>query len=631
MAPAGAHSAAWRAGLKRLATGLLFCLLCLPAQAGLVTAEVGDDYLPLGKYLHILRDESGKLDASAVLQQRDGWQTWKKDSVSLGMDRADFWFRVTILNRAPFPRDMLLEIAYPSLDQVTIYEAVGDTLVSQVEMCDSLPFSQRPVNHHYFVTPFNWQANQERTLLIHVKTEGVVQLPLALWSPKRFASYDQARQLLSGMYFGIMVVMLLYNLFMFVGIGDRSYLYYVGFVLSLPLFVSSLTGYSFQYFWPDAPAWNGKSIGLFLSFAVLFAALFTNRFLELQQPDKPAWVRYGMKTVLTLSFGLFPLVMLASYNTMLKIVIVFGVIACSAALIVGIFGWIKQQPQARFYVLAWGSLLLGGIILAGNKFSLLPQNAFTDNSVQIGSSLLVVLLSFAMAERINEEKRKRYRAQMEALHHERRARTAQQEALQAQQDANRQLEAKVKERTEELARANATLRELSARDPLTGLFNRRHLDELLVREYTRSYRHREPMSLVLLDIDHFKRFNDQYGHLVGDDCLRLVAACIEECANRASDTVARYGGEEFCIVLPDTGMEGAEAVAERIRAKIEALKFRVAGKQVPITASLGVASHAPENPEHCEQLVKDADDALYRAKENGRNQVQLARPPATVT
>lgn len=614
-----------------LLTLVLLCQLTSPARAGVVDVVVGEEHIPLGSHLHILRDESGTLGPQGVLATRDGWIDWDKDSVSLGMDRSDFWFKVTIHNQAPFPRYFLMEIAYPSLDRVTIYEALGNTLVSQIEMGDSMPFSERPVNHHYFITPYTWNANESRTILIHVKTEGVVQLPLALWSEQEFARYDQARQLLAGMYFGVMAVMLLYNLFMFIGIGDRSYLYYVGFVLSLPLFVSSLMGYSFQYFWPDAPAWNGKSIGLFLSFAVLFAGLFTNRFLELQDPDKPTWVRMGMKGALVLSGGAFLMVMFASYNLMLKTIIPFGVISCAGALMVGIHGWMQKQAQAKFYVLAWSSLLLGGIILAGNKYTFLPQNAFTDNSVQIGSSLLVVLLSFAMAERINQEKRKRYEAQMQALQHERRARTAQQEALQAQQDANKQLEAKVKERTEELARANATLKELSARDPLTGLHNRRHLDEMLVKEYTRTFRHKMAMAVILLDIDHFKKFNDTYGHLVGDDCLRLVAACTEECANRASDTVARYGGEEFCVVLPDTDLEGAREVAERIRARIAALPFRVAGKLVPITASLGVACHQPTRPEQCEQLLKDADEALYRAKENGRNQVQTTERTTTVT
>lgn len=610
-----AATAVYAAICRRLLP-VVMVLLVQPATAA-VELSLSDTDIPLGPHLSVLRDAEGRLDVAQAMDTGLPWQRWHKESVSLGMDRSDWWFRIQVDNQTPFPQKRLLEIAYPSLDNITIYQVRQGISDKEFVMGDVLPFSNRPINHHYFVTPLHFRPSEQQTILIHVKTEGVLQLPLTLWEESAFASYDQARQLLSGMYFGVMLVMLLYNLVMFIGVGDRSHIYYVGFVLCVPLFVSSLMGYSFQYLWPDAPAWNGKSIGLFLTATVLFAGLFTNSFLELYKPDKPAWVRQGMKIMIGLICLMFLTVFLLDYNTMLRIVIITSVLACASALVVGIHGWITQQVQARFYVLAWSALLLGGIILAGNKFSLLPQNAFTDNAVQIGSSLLVVLLSFAMAERINNEKRKRYRAQMQALQNERKARNAQQEA-------NRQLEVKVAERTEALARANATLQELSARDALTGLYNRRYLDELLVREYTRSYRHREPVSLLLIDIDHFKQFNDTHGHLVGDDCLRLVAACIEECANRAADTVARYGGEEFCVVLPDTDLEGAAAVAERIRQRVEQLRFEVAGKLVPITASLGVACHFPSEVDAAEQLIKAADDALYQAKDAGRNRVVSA-------
>lgn len=602
-----------------LALGLL---LAGPASANeRVILDVTSDRVPLGEHLSILRDESGQLTAADILSRRDGWIEWHKQSVSLGMDRADHWFKVELTNQAPFPQDFLLEIAYPSLDQVNVLVARNGTPISRFEMGDRLTFDKRPINHHYFVTPLRWNANETLTLLIQVKTEGVLQLPLTLWREGAFASYDQSRQLVSGMYFGIMGVMLIYNLFMFMGIGDRSYLYYVGFVMALPLFVSSLLGYSFQYFWPDAPAWNGKSIGLFLSITMLFAGLFTNNFLQLQRPDKPAWIRYGFRIMMGLSVVMIASVFVLDYNSMLRFVIISSVAACAAALTVGIHGWMQKEPPARFYVLAWTSLLVGGIILAGNKFSIIPQTPFTDNAVQLGSSLLVVLLSFAMVERINEEKRKRFRAQMQSLKAEKDARAAEQKALQIQKNANRQLEAKVKERTEELARANAELQELSARDALTGLYNRRYLDEILVREYTRCYRNREPVALILLDIDHFKRFNDTYGHLVGDDCLRIVAQAVHENATRASDTVARYGGEEFCVLLPDTDLPGALAVAERIREAVEKLRFRVAGKRVPVTISLGVTSQMPSDAEQWETLVMQADEALYQSKEAGRNRV----------
>ena len=401
---------------------------------------------------------------------------------------------------------------------------------------------------------------------------------------------------------------------MFIGIGDRSYLYYVGFVISLPMFVSSLTGYSFQYFWPEAIQWNGQSIGFFLTSAMLFALLFTDEFLQLGRESLPPLIRIGMRAVLVLTITMMAAVFLTSYNTMLISVITGAVIGCSSALFVGLFGSLRGERPAMFYVFAWGALLLGGLTLAASKLSFLPQNSFTDNSVQIGSIMLVVLLSFALAERINEERRRRFQAQMEALQNERRARMA-------QEHANQQLESKVAERTEELAKANVILQELSDSDALTGLRNRRYLDNYLNREVTRCFRYQHPLAVILLDIDHFKQFNDRHGHQVGDDCLRMVAGQIRQSVARDSDVVARYGGEEFCIVLPETDMEGARAVAERVRRKVAETPFRVANENITVTISAGVTSAIPLAPGQEAILLQQADEGLYISKDEGRNRV----------
>ena len=594
---------------------LLAALALLPALSpATVVLDGSRGQIELSSRLQWLRDDSGQLDANKLLQPDIGWHPATGSAVNRGIDRHDWWFRIDIRNNNPRIEEYILEIAYPTLDHVDVYLAEGDRIVDQYLLGDQRPFIERPINHHYFLIPTHWPADQTRTLLIHVRTDGVVQLPLSLWQKSAFASHDQARQLLAGIYFGAMLVMLIYNLFMFIGIGDRSYLYYVGFVISLPMFVSSLTGYSFQYFWPEAIQWNGQSIGFFLTSAMLFALLFTDEFLQLGRESLPPLIRIGMRAVLVLTITMMAAVFLTSYNTMLISVITGAVIGCSSALFVGLFGSLRGERPAMFYVFAWGALLLGGLTLAASKLSFLPQNSFTDNSVQIGSIMLVVLLSFALAERINEERRRRFQAQMEALQNERRARMA-------QEHANQQLESKVAERTEELAKANVILQELSDSDALTGLRNRRYLDNYLNREVTRCFRYQHPLAVILLDIDHFKQFNDRHGHQVGDDCLRMVAGQIRQSVARDSDVVARYGGEEFCIVLPETDMEGARAVAERVRRKVAETPFRVANENITVTISAGVTSAIPLAPGQEAILLQQADEGLYISKDEGRNRV----------
>ncbi len=178
--------------------------------------------------------------------------------------------------------------------------------------------------------------------------------------------------------------------------------------------------------------------------------------------------------------------------------------------------------------------------------------------------------------------------------------------------------------SEELEEHNVGLRVLAHTDKLTGLANRRRFDELLELELKRAQRGRTPISLLLLDLDHFKQFNDSYGHLAGDACLQRAASVLSGQVARAGDVAARYGGEEFAVIMPNTDQAGAFAVAERIRAGIQALRIphRHSPAQV-VTASFGVATLQPggDGPVTAGDIIECADRHLYSAKQNGRNQV----------
>lgn len=192
--------------------------------------------------------------------------------------------------------------------------------------------------------------------------------------------------------------------------------------------------------------------------------------------------------------------------------------------------------------------------------------------------------------------------------------------------ANEELLARVKVQLrlktlqDELIEKNRRLEELTRIDHLTQLGNRRHLMDVLQGEFARTVRHGGTLSLVLADIDHFKRTNDQFGHLVGDRCLQLVANTLMS-QLRKSDSAARFGGEEFAVVLPETDMAGAAVVAERFREAVAASCLLVDGCKVTMTVSLGVATYPGGHVNSVERLIKSADDALYAAKNAGRNRV----------
>ncbi len=177
-----------------------------------------------------------------------------------------------------------------------------------------------------------------------------------------------------------------------------------------------------------------------------------------------------------------------------------------------------------------------------------------------------------------------------------------------------------------LEEKNRQLEHISSIDTLTGLANRRHFDETLRQEWRRASRDGSPLSVAYCDIDFFKAFNDAYGHLAGDDCLRRVARSLGESVSRPADLAARYGGEEFVLLLVDTTSEGASFLAQRMRSRVEDL--RIPHPRSPIarvvTVSLGIATMVPLAGSRPEDLVGRADAALYRAKEGGRNRVSLS-------
>lgn len=186
------------------------------------------------------------------------------------------------------------------------------------------------------------------------------------------------------------------------------------------------------------------------------------------------------------------------------------------------------------------------------------------------------------------------------------------------------LEELVEERTAELQIANERLKELSRVDGLTGIANRRRLDEELDREWKRMLREKRPLSVVLCDIDHFKLYNDSYGHQGGDECLIQVANAIKDSVNRPGDLTARYGGEEFCLVLPETSGIGAMQIAELVRKNVFELNMEHKSSPMAevVTLSLGVATLIPDIDSQPSVLLEAADRALYQAKGSGRNRVE---------
>lgn len=559
----------------------------------------------LNKDVQYIEDADHSLSIQSILGTPPQWIQNDDKTFNKSYNESSWWLRIDIDNPTSHDQSRLFEISYAVLDYIDVYVVEDNQVQFEYQLGDKLPYHKRVFDHRNFIVPLKWNAQQNLSIYLRVRSTSAVQVPITLWDNETFFGFDTTRTILQGIFFGTMIVIAAYNLLIFFVLGERTYLLYVGYVLCMPLFLASLGGYSFRYLWPTLTQWNDQSIIVFLSGVVIFGSAFTRSFLNVRH--YAPWVD---RTLVVFWYGAIALAISAffvPYHYNITVLIVWAAGACIAALASGCVCWYKGQSTAKYYTIAWTSMLSGGLILALNKAGILPSNLFTEYGTHIGSSLEVVLLSFALAERINAERRMRYEAQEQALIATRRA--------------NEELEGRVQERTKELETLTTQLRELSNTDQLTGLHNRRHLDTVMLEEWERGKRYQRPLAVILIDIDHFKSVNDTHGHPVGDDCLQEVAQRIRNGVRWPTDFAARYGGEEFCIVLPETEAEGAITVAERIRDLIQSNNIRTRNGPLPLTISAGVHSLIPNDEATLASLLEQADSALYQAKQQGRNRV----------
>jgi len=555
------------------------------------------------------------------------WQSFDQPAFSAGFVSTPHWFRFQL---EPVGEDAgvgrYLQIPEPLLNELDIYVLHNGDLTAHFALGSDKPFRERPIAHRDFVIPLELHEQAVTTVYARVRTGGSLQFEPTLWQPDAFTEASRLKSLISGLFYGIMLAMLIYNFFVFLVVRDRVYFYYICVVAAIVAFMSSLQGDAYQFLWPDSPRWGETSVAFFVAFLSLPTLAFTSSFLKLSR-DK----RWAYRVIQ----GLFVLACLAvvtsltlEYQQAIRISAVQGLIVMPTILSIGILMWLQGYRHARYFVLAWVVLLTGTSALALSKWGLLPWNFFTANGSQIGAVGEVLLLSFALADRIRQERVKRFAAQEQALAAMTDAQIAQKELLETREKANRELESRVSERTHELEEAlteleamNSYLEDVSNTDQLTQLKNRHYFVHRYHEEYRRAHRQQQPISVILMDIDRFKDYNDIHGHLAGDACLRAVAETFRQIVCRSGDTVARYGGEEFIVLLTDTPLEGALTLAERLRQGIAETDVVIGEKHLPVTISLGVATEIPQHINEPEALIQHADKALYAAKEQGRNRV----------
>ncbi|MDX5299775.1 MAG: diguanylate cyclase, partial [Gammaproteobacteria bacterium] len=437
--------------------------------------------------IRYLEDPHHTLTLETLPGTPEAWTRNAETTFNKGYSTSAWWLRLTFTNPTDHPQTRYLEIAYAVIDNLQVYIQRDQAPLERHQLGDKQPYHQRLVDHPMFVVPLEWQPGETLTLTLRVVSTGAIQTPMVLWDKAVFQGHSLTYNTLQGFYFGAMFIIAAYNLLLFFTLGERSYLYYVGFVSCMALFLSALTGQAFRYLWPYMTQWNDQAIIVFLAGTLFFGGLFTKQFLKLREFSRG--LNLYCIALAVASALIAAAVEWLTYPQLIRLLVPMASITCISFISIGVYAWWRHQPSAKYYCIAWTLLLTSGVILALSKHDVIPSNLLIDHIVQFSSLLEVLLLSFALAERINIERRLRFEAQHDSLL--------------ASKRLNEELEERVRERTRELEKLNERLNELSNTDQLTGLKNRRYLEQALQDAWAHKRAQGGLLSVVLMDIDHF--------------------------------------------------------------------------------------------------------------------------------
>ena len=586
---------------------LLHAGACVAVQPVVLTAD--QDAVVLSPGTRYLVDSSGLASASEQFAriESDDFQPLPNGSATFGFVDGTYWFHTRLINADSRASRRILLLGYVLLDEVDVHLRHADGTVVHQASGDRRTFSERALRYrapNFFI---DLEAGEQADLLVRVRSESSMQVPLVLYSQSGFFELTRDSQFGFGLYYGMLLALLLYNLILFISLRDINYLYYSLYVAGFGLVQLCLNGLAFEYLWPDLPWLANVAVPVSMAMGMLFMHQFVYVFLDLKR-------RLPLGARVIGGFIVFHVVMLGlAFVLDYRSAVLLGTAAVfpGAAAIFSVSTILARRGDraAKILLLAWSVLLVGTTAYALVSFGVLPKLFVTEFGMQIGSALEMILLSFALAFRFADLRN---------------------ENVRIVQSARDELEQRVGERTRELsttltelAHANERLRESSLRDGMTGAYNRRYFEASFTTQLSECRRAGRPFGVLVADIDHFKRINDEAGHLVGDDCLRLAADQLIEEVDDAG-TVVRYGGEEFVVLMPGADRTALRDCAEAIRARIARSPLLVNGVQLYMTISIGGAIAQADEDIGATTLLQRADEAMYKAKHDGRNRVSMA-------
>jgi signal transduction histidine kinase len=389
---------------------LLFLSL-LPFVAAAVELDEHTRHLPLGQVMQVFEDPLGEARiedvASAAFENR--FQPHQTAVFNAGYSRSVHWVRVDLHYRPQVAQDArrwLLEVAYPPLDSLQLYLADGRGGYRLArDTGDTKPWASREIRQGNYLFEIELQPNQPQRAYLRVQSEGSIQVPLSLWSQHAYLEAQPGRIYVLGMIYGVLLAMLVYNLFIYISIRDPSYLYYILYIAAFGLYQVSVNGAGVQFLWPDRPWWANVATPLLIGATGLFGCLFTRSFLRTAEHSR--WMDRLLGLIIAFSVVVMVLALTTDYGVSLRLATALALLFTLAVFAAGILAWLRGMRVARYFIIAWSALLIGGQINTLMVLGHLPHNFLTMYASQLGAALEVVLLSMALADRINALKDER--------------------------------------------------------------------------------------------------------------------------------------------------------------------------------------------------------------------------------
>jgi signal transduction histidine kinase/CheY-like chemotaxis protein len=373
------------------------------------------DQYDLGYDLFYLEDQSSDLTIEDIFTiVDDRFIPGQSESYNFGMTHSAYWLKVNVNNPLSHHKKLYLEVAYAHHDHIDVYATdKNNTIISQHNTGDNLPFETREIENRHFVFSLDFRPKTNTTLYIRIKSEGTLQIPLTLWSPEGFSEKLEHDRFGLGIYFGIMLVLILYNAFIYLSVRDINYLYYICYISSFSLFIFWLNGLGVQYFWPNSPI-AGMYLGLFSGLVASYTSMvFVINFLEVRK-NVPLFIPI-FYTMLIIALLLFIAGLTIAYAYLIYSVIFISSTTAISAIVLGIISWKKKVFSAQIFLLAFTALDVGVLLVALKALGILPTVFITEYGSQIGSAIEGILLSIALGNRINQLTQREIKAQQSSI------------------------------------------------------------------------------------------------------------------------------------------------------------------------------------------------------------------------